>query len=186
MIFFKVLGRLYPTIITISITCISIIIIIIMCFFPFVFVYILYVWIYVCMYEGGPKNKENLKKKIIYFSEHFQNLTILKILSLRINTLIPPLFPLFKTVLELLQSDNLQCLRRFLAHLLCILKTLSFKVPFHSWKQEKCDDFGQNVWISFQLIFHFTANIQTIGSLILREQARNEFRSSSFHVKFFC
>ena len=71
------------------------------------------------------------------FSEHFQNLITLKILSLRINTLIPPLFPLFKTVLELLQSDSLQGLCRFFPHLLYILKTLSFKVPLHSWKQEK-------------------------------------------------
>ena len=260
--------------------------------------------------------------KIVYFSEHFQNLIAHKKLSLRINTLIPPLFPLFKTVLGLLQSDSLQCLRRFLPHLLYILKTLLFKVPLHSWKQEKiagcqvrgvggvcvcvwsrchpvfreklphtqccvgrstvvmqkpltwppqfgsfsshsitqspehfkvkllvssltlwyefkvdepfdvkeadqhgfhiwfdlprlfwsrrwctfpltwlllclrvvpitpwfisCDHFGQNVWISFQLIFQFTAHIQTTGSLILREQARNEFRSNSFHVKFFC
>ena len=61
----------------------------------------------------------------------------LKTLSLRINTLIPPLFPLFKTVLELLQSDSLQCLRCFSPHLLHVLKTLSFKVPLHSWKQEK-------------------------------------------------
>jgi hypothetical protein len=36
-----------------------------------------------------------------------------------------------------LQSDSLQCLRRFFPHLLYILKTLSFKVPLHSWKQEK-------------------------------------------------
>jgi len=56
---------------------------------------------------------------------------------LRINTLIPPPFPLFKTVLELLQSDILQCLCRFFPHLLYILETLSFKVPLHSWKQEK-------------------------------------------------
>jgi len=28
--------------------------------------------------------------------------------------------------------------------------------------------------------------MQTIGSLILREQARNEFCSNSFRVKFFC
>jgi len=74
---------------------------------------------------------------ILYFSEHLQNLITLKILSLRINTLIPPLFPLFKTVLELLQSDSLQCLRRFFPRLLYVLKTLSFKVPLHSWKQEK-------------------------------------------------
>jgi len=73
----------------------------------------------------------------MYFSEHFQNLITLKILPLRINTLIPPLFPLFRTVLELLQSDSLQCLRRFFPHLIYILKVLSFKVPLHSWKQEK-------------------------------------------------
>ena len=74
---------------------------------------------------------------IVYFSEHFQNLITLTILPLTINTLIPPLFPLFKTVLELLQSDSLQCLCRFFPHLLYILETLSFKVPLHSWKQEK-------------------------------------------------
>ena len=73
---------------------------------------------------------------IVYFSEHFQNLITLKILSLRINTLIPPLFPMFETVVELLQSDSLQCLRRFFPHLY-ILKTLSFTVPLHSWKQKK-------------------------------------------------
>jgi len=50
---------------------------------------------------------------IVYFSKHFQYLITLKILSLRINTLIPPLFPFFRTVLELLPSDSLQCLRRF-------------------------------------------------------------------------
>jgi len=80
----------------------------------------------------------------VYFSEHFQNLINLKILSLRINTLIPPLFPLLKTVLELLQSDSLQCLCRFFPHLLYILETLSFKVPLHSWKQEKIT--GCQVW----------------------------------------
>ena len=68
-----------------------------------------------------------------------QNLITLKILSLTINTLIPPLFPLFKTVLELLQSDSLQCLRCFFPHL-HILKTLSF----NSWKQEKIA--GYQVW----------------------------------------
>ena len=86
-------------------------------------------------YEGGPKNNDFFFK-IIYFSEHFQILITLKILSLRINTIIPPPFPLFRTVLELLQSDSLQCLRRFFPHLFHILKTLSFKVPLHFWKQE--------------------------------------------------
>ena len=76
---------------------------------------------------------------MVYFSEHFQNLITLKKLSLRIDTLIPPLFPLFRTVLEPLQSDSLQCHRRFLPHLLYILKTLSFKVPLHSWKQKKSE-----------------------------------------------
>ena len=57
-------------------------------------------------YEVGHKNNENFFL-IVYFSEHFQNFITLKMLSLRINTLIPPLFPLFKTVLELLQSDSL-------------------------------------------------------------------------------
>ena len=55
--------------------------------------------------------------------------------------------------------------------LLCLLF-----VPVTPWFIS-CDDFGQKIWISFQLIFYFTAHIQTIGSLILREQARNEFRS---------
>ena len=58
-------------------------------------------------------------------------------------------------------------------------------IPVTPWFISR-DDFGQKVWINFQLIFHFTAHIQTIGSLILREQARNEFHSNSFHVKFFC
>jgi hypothetical protein len=47
------------------------------------------------------------------FNLAFKGLITLKMLSLRINTFIPLLFPLFKTVLELLQSDSLQCLRRF-------------------------------------------------------------------------
>jgi hypothetical protein len=42
--------------------------------------------------RGYPKLKF---KKIVHFSERFQNLITLKILSLRINTLIPPLFFLF-------------------------------------------------------------------------------------------
>jgi len=86
---------------------------------------------------GNPKVTRSFFKKTVYFSEHFQNLITFRILSLRSNTLIPPLFPLFKTVLELLQSDSLQCLRHFFPHLLYILKTLSFKVPLHSWKQKK-------------------------------------------------
>ena len=85
--------------------------------------------------RGGPKIRRFFL--IVYFSEHFQNVITLKILSLRINAIIPPLFPLFITVLELLQSESLQCLRRYFPHLLYILKTLSFKVPLHSWKQEK-------------------------------------------------
>ena len=72
-----------------------------------------------------------------FFFKSRISLNIFKILSLRINTLIPPLLPLFKTVLELLQSDSLQGLRHFFPHLLYILKMLSFKVPLHSWKQEK-------------------------------------------------
>ena len=70
--------------------------------------------------RGDPKITRILFKKIVYFSEHFQNVITLNILSLRINTLISLLFPSFKTVLELLQSDSLQCLRRFFSHLLLL------------------------------------------------------------------
>ena len=87
-------------------------------------------------YEGGPKNNEN------FFFISYISLNISKI-NHHQNTLLenqytyPTAFSLFKTVLELLQSDSLQCLYRFFPHLLYILETLSFKVPLHSWKQEK-------------------------------------------------
>ena len=87
--------------------------------------------------RGDPKITRSFLFKIVYFSEHFQNLITLKILPLTINTLIPLLFPLFKTVLELLQSDSLQGLCHFFPLLLYILETLSFKVSLHSLKEEK-------------------------------------------------
>jgi hypothetical protein len=53
------------------------------------------------LYVGDPKVRRSFLK--IDLSERFHNLITFKILSLKSNTLIPPLFPLFETVLELLQ-----------------------------------------------------------------------------------
>jgi hypothetical protein len=66
-----------------------------------------------------------------------------------------------------LQSDNLQCLHRFPPHLLYILKTLSFKVPLHSWKQEKIA--GCQVWglggCGTVVILFFMRNCRTLNAL---------------------
>ena len=106
------------------------------------------VWTYKnqqCVYEGGPKNNE------IFFLNHIFLWTFPKFNHPQ-NTLLenqythPTAFPLFKTVLELLQSDSFQCLCHFFPHLLRILRTLSFKAPLHSWKQGKITS-----WIFFNV-----------------------------------
>jgi len=80
-------------------------------------------------YEGGPKKTSFFLNRIFLWT--FPNLITLKI-PLENQYTYPTAFSIVQN-----SSGSLECLRRFFPHLLHILKTLSFKVPLHSWKQEK-------------------------------------------------
>ena len=77
--------------------------------------------------EGGPKNNRK------YFFKWFirfctvTNLVPFKVLSFRLDTLVPTFSPLLKTFLELFSADDVQDVQRFLFHFADISKTFSFR-----------------------------------------------------------
>ena len=89
-----------------------------------------------------------------------------KVLSFWPGTLLPMIFPLLETFLELFDADVVEDLQRFLFHFADISKTFPFHLAFHTREQEKV------AWRKVEWIGRMRDNRHVFCQKLLHTQGR--------------